>query len=244
MKPQPAATPSGFFVLRTPLLPFTTLTAWGDGRQAPAALRARTHHSDPGERYRTAAEAGAGLAPRPDAFEVVATVMPEQSAGDTQAGPAPGTGRGAGRRVPMAVLQVSLEMLGQELRGRTYAPLTELVPGSRPEVCVAGPTTSSWPARAHTAPWSTPRLRACRARPWAHEPRAPSSRASGPLPPNRCGPPGPQRKPQGKRASRPGSEPPPAGRPPASGHSHPDWPAIRMASTRFRAPNFVMMLEI
>ena len=29
--------PSGFFVLRTPLLPFTDVTAWGDGLQAPAA---------------------------------------------------------------------------------------------------------------------------------------------------------------------------------------------------------------
>ena len=38
MRPQPPATPSGFFVLRTPLLPFTTVTAWADGLQAPAAL--------------------------------------------------------------------------------------------------------------------------------------------------------------------------------------------------------------
>src|SRR5690349_15413941 len=35
--PGPAVTPSGFFVLRTPLLPFTEITAWGDGLQAPAA---------------------------------------------------------------------------------------------------------------------------------------------------------------------------------------------------------------
>src|SRR5437868_13620004 len=35
--PGPAVTPSGFFVLRTPLLPFTEVTAWGDGLQAPAA---------------------------------------------------------------------------------------------------------------------------------------------------------------------------------------------------------------
>ena len=34
--PGPAVTPSGFFVLRTPLLPFTEVTAWGDGLQAPA----------------------------------------------------------------------------------------------------------------------------------------------------------------------------------------------------------------
>jgi thiopeptide-type bacteriocin biosynthesis protein len=39
MRSQPVATPSGFFVLRTPLLPFTAVTAWGDGLQAPAALR-------------------------------------------------------------------------------------------------------------------------------------------------------------------------------------------------------------
>src|SRR2546427_9673106 len=35
--PGTAATPSGFFVLRTPLLPFTEVTAWADGLQAPAA---------------------------------------------------------------------------------------------------------------------------------------------------------------------------------------------------------------
>ena len=35
--PGPVAAPSGFFVLRTPLLPFTEVTAWGDGLQAPAA---------------------------------------------------------------------------------------------------------------------------------------------------------------------------------------------------------------
>ncbi|HEY3652749.1 MAG TPA: lantibiotic dehydratase [Streptosporangiaceae bacterium] len=35
--PGPTVTPSGFFVLRTPLLPFTEVTAWGDGLQAPAA---------------------------------------------------------------------------------------------------------------------------------------------------------------------------------------------------------------
>jgi lantibiotic biosynthesis protein len=45
MKPQAVATPSGFFVLRTPLLPFTAVTAWGDGLQAPAALG---HPDDPG----------------------------------------------------------------------------------------------------------------------------------------------------------------------------------------------------
>ena len=39
MRSQPAATPSGFFVLRTPLLPFTAVTAWSDGLQAPAAWR-------------------------------------------------------------------------------------------------------------------------------------------------------------------------------------------------------------
>ena len=27
-------------------------------------------------------------------------------------------------------------------------------------------------------------------------------------------------------------------------HSHPDWSAMRMASTRFRAPILVMMLEM
>ncbi|HEY2692505.1 MAG TPA: lantibiotic dehydratase family protein, partial [Streptosporangiaceae bacterium] len=35
--PGPVAAPSGFFVLRTPLLPFAEVTAWGDGLQAPAA---------------------------------------------------------------------------------------------------------------------------------------------------------------------------------------------------------------
>src|SRR5690349_16520028 len=44
MRSQPAATPSGFFVLRTPLLPFTAVTAWSDGLQAPAAW----HHADSG----------------------------------------------------------------------------------------------------------------------------------------------------------------------------------------------------
>jgi thiopeptide-type bacteriocin biosynthesis protein len=34
--PGPSAVPSGFFVLRTPLLPFTEVPAWGDGLQAPA----------------------------------------------------------------------------------------------------------------------------------------------------------------------------------------------------------------
>ena len=33
----PVAAPSGFFVLRTPLLPFTEVTAWGRGLQAPSA---------------------------------------------------------------------------------------------------------------------------------------------------------------------------------------------------------------
>ena len=37
MRSQPVTTPSGFFVLRTPLLPFTEVTAWGHGLQAPAA---------------------------------------------------------------------------------------------------------------------------------------------------------------------------------------------------------------
>src|SRR2546429_5730833 len=36
----PVAAPSGFFVLRTPLLPFAEVTAWGDGLQAPAAAGA------------------------------------------------------------------------------------------------------------------------------------------------------------------------------------------------------------
>jgi thiopeptide-type bacteriocin biosynthesis protein len=36
--PDPVVTPSGFFVLRTPLLPFAEVTAWGDGLQAPAAV--------------------------------------------------------------------------------------------------------------------------------------------------------------------------------------------------------------
>src|SRR5258706_16337874 len=35
--PNPVATPSGFFVLRTPLLPFSEVTAWGEGLPAPAA---------------------------------------------------------------------------------------------------------------------------------------------------------------------------------------------------------------
>lgn len=34
----PVVTPSGFFVLRTPLLPFTEVTTWGHGLQAPTAL--------------------------------------------------------------------------------------------------------------------------------------------------------------------------------------------------------------
>jgi hypothetical protein len=33
----PVAASSGFFVLRTPLLPFTEVTTWGHGLQAPAA---------------------------------------------------------------------------------------------------------------------------------------------------------------------------------------------------------------
>ncbi|MBV9093174.1 MAG: lantibiotic dehydratase [Streptosporangiaceae bacterium] len=36
--PGPVVTPSGFFVLRTPLLPLTEVTAWGEGLQAPAAI--------------------------------------------------------------------------------------------------------------------------------------------------------------------------------------------------------------
>ena len=32
---RPVATPSGFFVLRTPLLPFTDVLGWGQGLQAP-----------------------------------------------------------------------------------------------------------------------------------------------------------------------------------------------------------------
>lgn len=36
--PVPGFVPSGFFVLRTPLLPFTAVTAWGDGLQAPGAV--------------------------------------------------------------------------------------------------------------------------------------------------------------------------------------------------------------
>jgi thiopeptide-type bacteriocin biosynthesis protein len=44
MRSQPAAAPSGFFVLRTPLLPFTAVTGWSDGLQAPAAWR----HADSG----------------------------------------------------------------------------------------------------------------------------------------------------------------------------------------------------
>src|SRR5258705_3370386 len=36
--PGPVVTPSGFFVLRTPLLPFAEVTAWGDGLQAPGAV--------------------------------------------------------------------------------------------------------------------------------------------------------------------------------------------------------------
>jgi lantibiotic biosynthesis protein len=35
-KPDPTPVPSGFFVLRTPLLPFTEVLAWGQGLQAPA----------------------------------------------------------------------------------------------------------------------------------------------------------------------------------------------------------------
>ncbi len=33
----PIAAPSGFFVLRTPLLPFTEVITWGHGLQAPMA---------------------------------------------------------------------------------------------------------------------------------------------------------------------------------------------------------------
>jgi lantibiotic biosynthesis protein len=36
--PEPEVTPSGFFVLRTPLLPFTEVVAWGNALQAPTAL--------------------------------------------------------------------------------------------------------------------------------------------------------------------------------------------------------------
>ena len=36
-RPQPVASPSGFFVLRTPLLPFATVTDWAGGLQAPQA---------------------------------------------------------------------------------------------------------------------------------------------------------------------------------------------------------------
>ena len=36
--PAPVAIPSGFFVLRTPLLPFTEVIAWGDGLQGPTAV--------------------------------------------------------------------------------------------------------------------------------------------------------------------------------------------------------------
>ena len=35
-QPDPTPVPAGFFVLRTPLLPFTEAIAWGDGLQAPA----------------------------------------------------------------------------------------------------------------------------------------------------------------------------------------------------------------
>jgi len=36
--PDPVVIPSGFFVLRTPLLPFAEVTNWGDGLQAPAVV--------------------------------------------------------------------------------------------------------------------------------------------------------------------------------------------------------------
>src|SRR5262249_54202256 len=37
-EPQDRFAPSGFFALRTPLLPFDELLAWGDGLEAPAAV--------------------------------------------------------------------------------------------------------------------------------------------------------------------------------------------------------------
>ena len=36
--PASVAIPSGFFLLRTPLLPFTEVIAWGDGLQGPTAV--------------------------------------------------------------------------------------------------------------------------------------------------------------------------------------------------------------
>jgi thiopeptide-type bacteriocin biosynthesis protein len=38
VRPEPVAAPSGFFVLRTPLLPFSEVIAWGEGLQAPKVL--------------------------------------------------------------------------------------------------------------------------------------------------------------------------------------------------------------
>jgi len=51
-RPQPVASPSGFFVLRTPLLPFATVTDWAGALQAPQALsdlRDLSHPSDPND---------------------------------------------------------------------------------------------------------------------------------------------------------------------------------------------------
>ena len=44
--------PSGFFVLRTPLLPFDELVSWGEGLETPVALTAADHDPDAVERDR------------------------------------------------------------------------------------------------------------------------------------------------------------------------------------------------
>src|SRR5215468_1353788 len=38
VRPEPVAAPSGFFVLRTPLLPFSEVVAWGERLHAPEVL--------------------------------------------------------------------------------------------------------------------------------------------------------------------------------------------------------------
>jgi hypothetical protein len=74
--PGPVVTPSGFFVLRTPLLPFAEVTAWGDVLQAPAAV------DDPGVLGAalvdiTCADADEYIAEFADSQVLVADVRPQ-----------------------------------------------------------------------------------------------------------------------------------------------------------------------
>ena len=59
-RPRPIASPSGFFVLRTPLLPFATVTGWASGLHATSALQA------PAARQALAALAGTSAPGIPD----------------------------------------------------------------------------------------------------------------------------------------------------------------------------------